>query len=514
MSGTIGVSLLGAIAGVVTDRFGPTLPIFLGAICLLAGYFTLYFAYVNQISILVLLGFGSCLAGFGSTMAYSAAIKTAALNFPASRGTAVAFPLAAFGLSALLFSTLSAIYFPGDTAGFLQLLGVGTSFLCLVNLPFVRFPTTAVSEKPALNPQDIQSALASSTKYGTTDIRVTDREIPSRKDSQSTLAAPFSPGILTPRGEAAARPNSDSSTPMGYSPVTLFGNGVKNDTDEITRSMSPSMPVIAERNLTGWELIGTSEFWSQFLILGLLAGVGQMYIYCVGYIVRALVLADTTGNPPSVPAIQSLQVALISLFSFVSRLLSGSLSDIMSTRLGLQRLWMVCIAAIMAFIAHLSMISAVTSASQLWIISCFVGVSYGLAFGVFPTIVCDTFGVTHLSKNWGLVATSPVFSIYAFNLVFGKVYDKHSLGAHADSHDRDSSIHANATFCYEGTGCYSETFKMTTLVSLFCTLLVLWMIYTKKHQHVSQINKHRSSSNDVEQGRLLSDDGEESELDL
>lgn len=513
MTGTIGVSLLGAIAGVVTDRFGPTLPIFLGAICLLAGYFTLYFAYVNQLSILALLAFGSCLAGFGSTLAYSASIKTAALNFPESRGTAVAFPLAAFGLSALLFSTMSAIYFPENTAGFLQLLGIGTSLLCLVNIPFVRFPAPSVSEKPLLNHQDIQSALAASTKYGTTEGRVTDREIPSRKDSQSTLTAPFSSGILTPRVDSA-RPNSDSSTPAMYSPVTLFGNGVKSDIDDITGSLSPSTPVLTERNLTGWQLVRTAEFWSQFIILGLLAGVGQMYIYCVGYIVRALVLADMSGNPPSVPAIQSLQVALISLFSFVGRLLSGSLSDIMSTRLGLQRLWMVCIAAIMAFIAHASMISAVTSANHLWIISCFVGVSYGLAFGVFPTVVCDTFGVTHLSKNWGLVGTSPVFSIYVFNLVFGKVYDKNSLSAHADFHDRDSSVHADATFCYKGTGCYSETFKMTTLVSLFCILLVLWMIYTKKHQHVSQVNKHRFSSTDAEQGRLFSDDGEESELDL
>lgn len=140
MMGTIGVSLLGAIAGIITDQFGPTLPILLGSSGLLVGYLILYYAYVHQVRIIPLLAFGNCLAGFGSTLAYSAAIKTAALNFPKSRGTAVSFPLAAFGLSAVFFTSISALLFPGNTPGLLALLAIATSLLCLVNAPFVKPP--------------------------------------------------------------------------------------------------------------------------------------------------------------------------------------------------------------------------------------------------------------------------------------------------------------------------------------------------------------------------------------
>src|SRR3979411_2656748 len=49
---------------------------------------------------------------------------TAATNFPENRGTATAFPLAAFGLSAFFFSSLASLLFHGDTTQLLLLLAL------------------------------------------------------------------------------------------------------------------------------------------------------------------------------------------------------------------------------------------------------------------------------------------------------------------------------------------------------------------------------------------------------
>ena len=100
---------------------------------------------------MVLICFFYFLTGLGGCSAFSAAVKTcrsllrilfshfayagkAALNWPNHRGTATAFPLAAFGLSAFFFSTISGLAFPDDTSGYLLLLSIGT--FCLVFISF------------------------------------------------------------------------------------------------------------------------------------------------------------------------------------------------------------------------------------------------------------------------------------------------------------------------------------------------------------------------------------------
>ncbi|KAF5102298.1 hypothetical protein D0Z00_000481 [Geotrichum galactomycetum] len=475
MMGTLGVSLLGSIAGIITDRFGPSVPVFAGALCLFAGYATLYTAYVHSISVIALLAFGSCLSGFGSTLAYSASIKTAALNLPAARGTAVAFPLAAFGLSAVFFTTIASLLFPNDTAGFLALLAVLTSALCLINLPFLKFP-----------PQHQHHA---STTVG---------------DSQTAGYVAIIEDDATTSGDSSYEPTLPGSSNSSNAPTkpmhptaTDIDPAFETDSDNDEED-NIKIRQLHEHDLhhsfTVWEMFATVEFWAQFWVLGLLAGVGQMYIYCCGYIVRALVIYDNivsgSGQSPdgaevarSIQSIQALQVALISISSFVGRLISGTVSDLLSQRLRVQRLWMVCIATGVSLLANLSMISFVTNAWHLWLVSLSVGTAYGLMFGVFPTIVCDTFGIQHFSKNWGFVAISPVFTIFVFNRLFGTVYDHNSV---ADGYSlllSSTDVVAQGTLvCLKGAGCYSRAFAITSFVSLCTLVLIAWMIYTEKHQ--------------------------------
>jgi hypothetical protein len=61
----------------------------------------------------------------------------ATLNWPTHRGTATAFPLSAFGLSAFFYTLIAGIAFPGDTSSLLMLLSLATSLLVLVSIPFL-----------------------------------------------------------------------------------------------------------------------------------------------------------------------------------------------------------------------------------------------------------------------------------------------------------------------------------------------------------------------------------------
>lgn len=471
LAGTMGVSMLGSVAGYLSDSYGPTIPIILGSLFLFCGYATTHYCYTHTIANFYILALGGMCAGFGSTLAYSAVIKTAALNFPHHRGTAVAFPLAAFGLSALFFSTIRSLYYDKDTAGFLALLAIVTSLLCLFNAPLAKPPPP-----PLLNFRQDSEAISSECSsfydvregYGAVDNSHIFASS-SRHSSQSTLAHP----IFARESLNSHRKASVNSYTTDISVVTA----VEEQENE-------------EGQVGTLEMVFTVEFWAQTIILGFISGIAQMYIYCCGYIVRALVIANSSVDPVEVAQLQSLQVAIISLFSFIGRLLGGVVSDVFTKSVGIQRLWIIFIATVVATASHFCMFTTVTDIRNLWIVSSFIGLSYGLTFGVFPTIVCDTFGIKHFSKNWGIVAMSPVFTVYIFNLLFGQIYDGNSF-------EYDGTFSIFSSLCIKGVGCYSQVFQITTLVSLMTAISILWMIYTRKHQAQTDINKKDTSEESV-----------------
>lgn len=451
MMGTIGVSLLGGIAGVLVDRAGPRIPTLLGSGLLLTGYFLIYHCYVSYIRSILLLAIGTCMAGFGSTLTYSSSMKTSAVNFPHSRGTATAFPIAAFGLSAFVFSTISTLFFKGDTAGFLMVLAITTSSLCFFGAPFLKMPFhSGHSSLPATHSTDSlvpSSPVTVSTTQNNPDNSFNTFNYGSSSNSHASL------------------------TTLTHNQQPVHHNPLLDDSHAIS----------------GYEMITRKEFWAQFLVLGLLAGSGQMYIYSVGYIVRAISQYGQTDpvSDNSIQGIQSFQVALISLSSFLGRIISGIMSDVLNHKLEVQRLWMIFGSCIVAISVHTIMATVMfTNSAYLWPLSCLVGLSYGLAFGVFPTIVADTFGMYRYSQNWGMVCVSPVFGVYLFNLIFGRIYDSNSITIKDPNNEKHFSH-----VCFKGSKCYSGAFVYTSTISVFTLALICWMIWTLKHQHPAMISR-------------------------
>ncbi|ODV92628.1 hypothetical protein CANCADRAFT_23243 [Tortispora caseinolytica NRRL Y-17796] len=151
LAGAIGLAWSGPVTGVIIDNAPSHLPTIAAALLMFTGYGIVYRAYATGSCSFLLLIFAMWMSGAGGSFASGTGIKYAGLNFPYATGSATAVPMTAFGLSALLFSTIAALFFAGDTQQFLLLLCLLPSVCCLLCLPFLHYvpaPPPSLYELP------------------------------------------------------------------------------------------------------------------------------------------------------------------------------------------------------------------------------------------------------------------------------------------------------------------------------------------------------------------------------
>lgn len=141
--------------GLLIDTRGPRWGVLVGAIALACGYFPLYSAYDKGPGSLPfgVMCLASFLTGLGSCSAFSGSIKVSATNWPQHRGTATAFPLSGFGLSAFAFTAISGFAFPDNTGSYLLMLSIGTFVMVFTGMFFLRM-TPPPSPYQALSTED------------------------------------------------------------------------------------------------------------------------------------------------------------------------------------------------------------------------------------------------------------------------------------------------------------------------------------------------------------------------
>lgn len=82
------------------------------------------------------------------------------------------------------------------------------------------------------------------------------------------------------------------------------------------------------RGLSLYSTLTSFKFISYYLVLAVLQGIGQTYIYSVGFLVPLIFAGEDLSTVDVTPAsVQSVQVSLIAIFSFMGRLISGPVSD-------------------------------------------------------------------------------------------------------------------------------------------------------------------------------------------
>ncbi|KAK6346762.1 hypothetical protein TWF696_006873 [Orbilia brochopaga] len=516
-AGNFGMYLSGIPAGMLVDRKGPRLAMLIGAFSLFAGYYPIYRVFDSGTNIGVAwLAIFSALTGVGSCFAFSASIKVSALNFPKSRGTATALPLAAFGLSAFFFSTLSSWLFPGKVNDFLLVLSTATSSIVFASFFFIRIIprpgaySTIPSDEPEISTNRLRRT-KSRDSHTSIDVEPgmeasnihfhvpRDEETEEDGGSTSGSSAPFlqrNPALTITA--ATPTPNhSNVNTPGAGTPAvdderTSFlstssdssSYGTKDDvvpghadgsSDAARGASVDENRGLQQIDIRGWALTKHAEFWRLFLMLGILSGIGLMTINNIGHSIRALWSAyDPTKSEKAVERSQSIHVSILSLCSFSGRLISGTASDVLKKKWYMSRVWLVFASSAFFLFGQISGM-AVSNPMYIWLVSGLCGFSYGLVFGVFPTIVSEAFGLHGLSQNWGTMTLAPVIFGNITNLFYGRIYDSHSR-----------QLDEGHFGCSEGLGCYQSAYLLTSLASLIAMGISLWDIWIHRREHAGR----------------------------
>ncbi|EMR82056.1 putative major facilitator superfamily transporter protein [Botrytis cinerea BcDW1] len=489
--GNLGMYACGIPIGLLVDGKGPRPAVLLGTILLAAGYFPLYQAYDRGSGWLPLLCLYSFFTGLGGCAANAAAIKTSALNWPHNRGTATAFPLATFGLSAFFFSAFTAFTFPGDAGHFLLVLACGTSGTVFLGFFFLRvIPHTHYSALPGHNRSDSNRLHRTKSE----DSRRAERDVVEGE-----------PGMLSPSVASSGKHHILNHHVIE---AEVPENGVTSDTDETSSLMSKSTDEESRKNvdetdkkdhahrvdIRGLQLFKTVEFWQLFALMGILTGIGLMTINNIGNDAQALWRHWDDSIPEEfIMHRQAMHVSILSVCSFTGRLLSGTQpplfhkfsfsnasvgvgSDFLVKVLRCSGLWCLTLASLIFFVAQIAALNT-ENPHLLFLVSSFTGLGYGFLFGCFPSLVAEAFGVHGLSTNWGFMTLSPVLSGYIFNLFYGVVYDQHSIV-------KDGGVRE----CTEGLQCYRSAYLVTVAASVLGLLVSLWCI---RYTHLERLEEAR-----------------------
>ncbi|KAI5292194.1 hypothetical protein KEM52_006550 [Ascosphaera acerosa] len=281
--------------------------------------------------------------------------------------------------------------------------------------------------------------------------------------ARTTPSAGDSPTISAPAtaDETAMVVDETSSLMSGRSSTC------SHDSDDLPPTASHHHSLYAD--VRGWELLPKIEFWQLVALLGLLSGIGLMTINNIGNDVKSLWLHwDRDATPGFIQKQQVLQVSILSIFSCGGRLLSGIGSDILVNKLHLSRVWCLFASSLIFCFAQVAA-TQIVNPHHLMIISSTTGLAYGFLFGVAPSIVAHVFGVGGLSQNWGILCLAPVLSGNVFNLMYGSIYDHHSIIGPTGER-----------VCLEGVGCYRATYEFAVLVGCAGAAVSLWTIWHER----------------------------------
>ncbi|CAG89164.2 DEHA2F10516p [Debaryomyces hansenii CBS767] len=422
ISATIGTAFGGLLGGLITDTYGTQLPILVSCVSISLGYKWLYDSYRSgPNSNMVLLLFSMFLVGVGSVSGYFSAIKAVTLNFPNYKSSAQSVTIASFAISSLLFSFISSRVLKGDIGAFLYFMHVACGLLIMLGFLFIRV-----------------------------DGHFDDK----KQYHEGQVECDEMTGLLI-SNQSECEDNSDY---------------LEDNKDLKSMSLKKSLvhPI----------------FWYHYFILSLIQGFGQMYIYSIGFILKAIhyyydnEVSQKSGTS-SLQSHQALHVSLIAISSFIGRLSSGPQSDFLVRKLHCQRHWILILGLSLMFAGHsINCIDLTYLCSDLRrankilsLASCIIGYAYGFSFTCYPAIISDLFNMRNYSFLWGTMYTSTTFGLALMTTIFGYYYDLNST---------EWDHHVEKYVCDKGSGCYKSTFQITSGLCVFTAILVLGYIYTKR----------------------------------
>lgn len=204
------------------------------------------------------------------------------MNWPDHRGTATAFPLSAFGLSAFFFASVSSLAFPDNTLSLLLLLAIATFTIPFVGsflLRIVPVPQSydALPSSPERSGSDASTLLQrTKSEDSRHSVRALSHE-PGTQHHSFHEGVPKDPSYFN-QHEAPSQGTEETSSLLSKSSGSCPGDipyeedGAKNAKDHDSHDV----------DIRGLALLSHQSFYLLWLLLGLLTGIGLMTINNIG----------------------------------------------------------------------------------------------------------------------------------------------------------------------------------------------------------------------------------------
>ncbi|KAI8894692.1 major facilitator superfamily domain-containing protein [Globomyces pollinis-pini] len=452
--GNAGFYFSGPISGTLVDRFPNfTYLIFLvGGLGLFSGYqlVSLTVSGVLPRPHYLVLALYFFIVGLGSSANYHCSLATDYRNWPAPyRSIAVGISVGFFGLSAFFFATIGSIFFVHNdilyVEQFLSFLGIFCLVISLLSAVLLRPipPDTEIVQPPVLQVEQELEHAAAIVETDTNSI-TSNGYVAILKPLEPQLEIAMDSVSLQNTENESENNESENGKEQGENcPEHPPPSATNNLEDDV-----PCFPSIKSFLLA----------YNMFAIIG----VGLMYINNVGIILIALLPADMDSRHPNVQSMQKSHVQLLSILSFVSRVVVGILSDECASYIGLPRTFWPITGALFMIIGC-GMMLYIKNSDVLYVVTGIVGWAYGTIWSSIPILVGEYFGKTNFARNWGWMCVVPAIGGYVFAAIFGSVYEQ-----------------SGVKLC-KGQNCYMASFIAATIVS-FVALIGNAYLYYKRYR--------------------------------
>jgi len=533
----IGSSLLAIFAGMVID-YNPAISCLIGGIMTFIAYGILHICHEKALSNPYIICFALVLVGFGSISGFFAGVKVCTANFPRNRGTATACPISLYALSGMIFSTICAKRFGDDMLGVFRFLQITCTVMILVGTFTLKIVAVSLEdEEPKDNLNEdverdnynfnniyaggvpLESSISvdqitegeriktnytnehsrsksdmiynnkhslvemSNDMFEDSRINVTTFISNHEEDSNNNIISQRNSLTVEHRGTDLQSETSNTTPFRGNTPLE------EHEEEEPTsvRNISTNLLLNLQNNKVVQTIIDP-KYLVYYAILAIQMGIGQMYIYSVGFLVQVQV-----NTPPisdynlDTAKLQAFQISMFAIFSFCGRLTSGPVSDILVRKFKCQRLWNIFLASFLVLLAsHFITYSykvdeyesrkndSIPSIKNISICTTAFGYAFGIIFGTFPSIIADTFGTDSFSTIWSICTTGGVFTVKFFTSIL--------------AHDLSSNSNRDETVCKLGTTCYQHTFNTIfdiCLVGITLTGMMIFGSYWENQKKIS-----------------------------
>jgi hypothetical protein len=411
-----------------------------GGISMFIGYFSIGMIAAHEIKIhFLVVSLFYFIIGIGTSASYHCGLATNYRNWPPTlRSLAVGFTVSFFGLSAFIFSMGGKYFFVKNhqlvVSDFLLFLGttcLALNMFAVFNLKSIR-PLLLVTETAS---DETQALLSEAGQNDQLDHNF--HEYTEQREEREYIRS----------SHREISPNSYLSDSFGHSEL-----GVE------LHLMEPGIvlqPISCFSSFDAY-LLGFNMF--------AIVGIGLMYINNVGAIILALLPKESTPGDSDVQSLQQFHVALLSLGSFFSRIITGILTD-MTFRIGVTKFFWIFLSAVLLAAGILGGFY-VQNVDELFYITLLVAVSYGVVWTSVPILVGELFGASSFSNHWGWMTAVPAFGGQLFGLVFGYFFEQNANG-----------------FC-KGAICFHNSFLFAFAFCSVCILGNILLFFRRRSCHL------------------------------